>query len=313
MSRPEPSPGYLAFRHTSTRAREAHRARAKRGARDERRARSFPAASASFAAMCDVVARKDATSTRRDEGIRAFATTTRMRAPRVFRGFASDTTAVRTWRDAKRFADAGQGARTTVLTPREGAREAAFIKADCDANECGTFEEACEAVFERGERVYARAECTTTLAVEANVGAVGEVFAEDVALRNCGVWFGAAGNVTPLHYDLCHGFLIMIRGVKTFTIFHKDDFRAMYQRRDRPELSRVNLDAWYAGDADERDRFPDFEDATPLTFTLYPGDMIYTPPFFWHHVRTHDGEPAISVLVPFDLDAEEPVHVSHLY
>jgi hypothetical protein len=105
----------------------------------------------------------------------------------------------------------------------------------------------------------------------------------------------------------------MIRGVKTFTIFHKDDFRAMYQRSDRPELSRVNLDAWYAGDADERDRFPDFEDATPLTFTLYPGDMIYTPPFFWHHVRTHDGEPAISVLVPFDLDAEEPVHVSHLY
>ena len=235
-----------------------------------------------------------------------------MRAPHVFRGFASETTAVRTWRDAKRFADAGQGARTTVLTSREGAR-GAFIKADCDANESGAFEEACEAIFEHGERVYARAECTTTLAVEANVGAVGEVFAEDVALRNCGVWFGAAGNVTPLHYDLCHGFLIMIRGVKTFTIFHKDDFRAMYQRSDRPELSRVNLDAWYAGDADERDRFPDFEDATPLTFTLYPGDMIYTPPFFWHHVRTHDGEPAISVLVPFDLDAEEPVHVSHLY
>ena len=134
MSRTEPPPGLSrAFRHTSARAREAHIARAKRGARDERRARSFPAAAAPFASMCDVVARKDAISTRRDEGIDAFATTTRMRAPHVFRGFASETTAVRTWRDAKRFADAGQGARTTVLTSREGAR-GAFIKADCDAN-----------------------------------------------------------------------------------------------------------------------------------------------------------------------------------
>ena len=136
MSRTEPPPGLSrAFRHTSARAREAHIARAKRGARDERRARSFPAAAAPFASMCDVVARKDAISTRRDEGIDAFATTTRMRAPHVFRGFASETTAVRTWRDAKRFADAGQGARTTVLTSREGAR-GAFIKADCDASSC---------------------------------------------------------------------------------------------------------------------------------------------------------------------------------
>jgi hypothetical protein len=61
------------------------------------------------------------------------------------------------------------------------------------------------------------------------------------------VWMGSGGNITPFHYDLCHGFLVQILGEKTFTLVAPEDFRCMYQRGGRPELSRVDLEAWRAG------------------------------------------------------------------
>jgi hypothetical protein len=38
-----------------------------------------------------------------------------------------------------------------------------------------------------------------------------------VNFENCGLWFGTPGNVTPTHYDLCHGFLVQLMGSKRFT------------------------------------------------------------------------------------------------
>jgi len=233
--------------------------------------------------------------------------------PVLLEGAARETVAVRTWSDARAFRVAGAGARTTVLTSRaEGGKT--FIKRDCDVHDDGTFEEACERIFDRCERAYARAVCTETMAAESGVDVAADAFGRAANLLNCGVWFGAASSVTPLHYDLCHGFLIQIKGVKTFDVFHPDDFRAMYPRKDRPELSRVDVAKYLAGDAREREQFPDFGDVEPVgAYTLRPGDVLYTPPFFWHHVRTHDEETAISVLVPFDMSPAEPIHVCHLY
>jgi len=65
--------------------------------------------------------------------------------------------------------------------------------------------------------------------------------------HNCTVWLGHGGNVTPLHYDLCHGLLVQIRGIKRFTYIHPDDSRHVYQRPDRPEVSRVDYCLWKAG------------------------------------------------------------------
>jgi len=55
---------------------------------------------------------------------------------------------------------------------------------------------------------------------------------------------------------------------------------------------------------------PCFAEATAWHATLSPGDVLYTPPYYWHHVETAD-EAALSVLVPFDPSAEEPVHACH--
>lgn len=133
-------------------------------------------------------------------------------------------------------------------------------------------------------------------------------------LANCGVWVGSAGNLTPLHYDLCHGFLVGVIGTKVVSYFggatysdqdEVDYSRCMYRRDDAPELSNVDLDAWRCGagvaarDAEWR-RHPRFGRAVHRVVELRPGDVLYTPPFCWHHVETTADGPAVSVLVPFD-------------
>jgi hypothetical protein len=138
-------------------------------------------------------------------------------------------------------------------------------------------------------------------------------------LSNCGVWVGSAGNLTPLHYDLCHGLLVGVIGKKMVSYFggaaysdqdEVDYSRCMYRRDDAPELSNVDFDAWRcgagvpAGDA-ERRRHPRFSRAVHRLVELRPGDVLYTPPFCWHHVETTADGPAVSVLVPFDQTQEE--------
>ena len=114
--------------------------------------------------------------------------------------------------------------------------------------------------------------------------------------------------------DLCHGFLVGVTGRKTFTIVCPDEWRCMHPGyRERPELSRVDLEAWRAGSTDERQRHPRFGDATLLTVEVGEGDVLYTPPFWWHHVETTSDGPAVSVLVPFDPELHEPTHVCHLW
>ena len=172
-------------------------------------------------------------------------------------------------------------------------------------------------------RLYARAPLQGTLraevpldGLETLVGGAAEGSPHRFKEANCGVWLGSAGCVTPLHYDLCHGFLVGVLGVKAVTYFSPDDYGALDARPEQPELSTVDLEAWRQGDASaagraERSRHARFAEATAWHAELRPGDVLYTPPFWWHHVETTAEAAALSVLVPFDPAPEEPVHPCH--
>ena len=47
-------------------------------------------------------------------------------------------------------------------------------------------------------------------------------------------------------------------------------------------------------------------DAAAWHAEVRPGDVLYTPPYHWHHVETGHESSALSVLVPWDPTAEEP-------
>ena len=93
--------------------------------------------------------------------------------------------------------------------------------------------------------------------------------------------------------------------------------RAPDSRPDRPELSRVDYEALNEGSAsvaglEEARRHPRFLSATRLVVEVCEGDVLYTPPYWWHHVETKVDAPAVSVLVPFDPEPHEPTHPCHM-
>ena len=128
--------------------------------------------------------------------------------------------------------------------------------------------------------------------------------------KNCGVWISSRGCVTPLHYDLCHGFLTQIYGRKRFILASPDDTLYMYRNQSpftkNQTSSEVDLIKWFLEDIEQRKRFPKIAEVTWYVADLYPGDTLYTPPGWWHCVVSIDT--SISLLTPFDMVAYQKTH-----
>ena len=242
-----------------------------------------------------------------------FASRHRHREPVLLRGFARHWPAIAQWKDVASLAASGAGAEDVrVLSSANNRR---FLIADCEQS-VRPLSAVIDAVFgTEAQRIYARAPLRGGLRDGVDLRVLEELMGGVSPKESCcSVWIGPPGNITPFHYDLCHGWLIGVRGVKTFTLVHPDEHRCMYSgHNERPELSKIDYEAWRAGDEQERSRHPKFAHAVRRTVEVHEGDALYTPPFHWHHVETSASDgPAVSVLVPFDPRPDEPVHVSHL-
>ena len=60
----------------------------------------------------------------------------------------------------------------------------------------------------------------------------------------------------------------------------------------------------------DHDLFPRFEKAKAVTVTLRPGDLLYLPALWLHHVQ-QTGEPAIAVNWWYDMNYDSPVWHLH--
>jgi ribosomal protein L16 Arg81 hydroxylase len=76
-----------------------------------------------------------------------------------------------------------------------------------------------------------------------------------------------------LHYDFLesHAYLAQIVGKKRCTLFSPEDSAALYD-------GKVNVDA------PDFDKFPLLRDATAYECTLEPGELLFMPHRWWHHV-----------------------------
>ncbi|GLQ22061.1 cupin-like domain-containing protein [Algimonas porphyrae] len=110
------------------------------------------------------------------------------------------------------------------------------------------------------------------------------------------IWIGGASRIST-HYDQSHNIACVVSGKRTFTLYAPDQTKNLYPGPIEhtiagPQMSMVDL-----GDPDP-ERFPRFADAqkAALTATLSPGDGLYIPPLWWHHVRA---EGTLNVLVNY--------------
>ena len=99
------------------------------------------------------------------------------------------------------------------------------------------------------------------------------------------LWFGSAGNVTPLHYDPLNNFFLQLHGRKRFTLFSPRFFDELYPFPIDARFSHIShVDA----ERPDLDKHPRFVEAQRHEVALGPGDLLFLPAFWWHHVRSLD-------------------------
>ncbi len=98
-------------------------------------------------------------------------------------------------------------------------------------------------------------------------------------------WIGPSGTVTGYHIDWADNLFVQLYGRKRFYMVSPDQSRNMYPSAKYDSgstLSQVD-----AINYDEK-RFPKFAKVNALTTTLEPGEMLYNPRGWWHHVESLD-------------------------
>ena len=98
-------------------------------------------------------------------------------------------------------------------------------------------------------------------------------------VTNC--WFGPTGTVSPLHHDHYENLFCQVYGYKRFIMFSRHDNMHPHQHHLLENTSQIDIES-----PDVSDKFPDYKDKTAWVADLGPGDVLYVPLHWWHHVRS---------------------------
>jgi len=100
-------------------------------------------------------------------------------------------------------------------------------------------------------------------------------------------WFGPAGTVTPLHHDVMNVLLAQVVGRKLVTLIPSFETHLVY--------NRVGVYSEVDVEAPDYSRYPLFRDVSRHQVLLQPGEALFIPVGWWHHVRSLD----VSISVSF--------------
>lgn len=100
------------------------------------------------------------------------------------------------------------------------------------------------------------------------------------------LWFSPPGCCSAMHYDGLESCVAQVVGRKRWTLFPASTWpalglpSAMPGKHFTPHFSPIDVEA------PDLERFPDYADAERFEFTLEPGDLLYFPAYWPHHVRS---------------------------
>lgn len=95
------------------------------------------------------------------------------------------------------------------------------------------------------------------------------------------MWLGPAGTVTPLHHDDQDILFVQLWGSKRLTLYRPEEEPNLYPI---PNTAFVNADP----EAPDFEQYPLFRNAKGRVVDLHPGDALFLPVPWWHHVRALD-------------------------
>lgn len=101
------------------------------------------------------------------------------------------------------------------------------------------------------------------------------------------LWFGPAGTVTPLHHDALNVLLTQVVGSKLVTLIPSFELPLIYNHVG--VYSEVDLES------PDYARYPLFQRTSRMQVVLEPGQALFIPVGWWHHVRSLD----VSISVSF--------------
>ena len=100
------------------------------------------------------------------------------------------------------------------------------------------------------------------------------------------LWFGPAGTVTPLHHDVINVLFNQVDGWKHFILIPSLEVHRVYN----------NLAVYSAVDPLKPDpeQYPLFAGAQQIHLDVGPGETLFIPAGWWHHVEATDASISIS-------------------
>jgi ribosomal protein L16 Arg81 hydroxylase len=107
---------------------------------------------------------------------------------------------------------------------------------------------------------------------------------QKLALQAPLMWMGPGDSITNLHFDKLPNFVVQLYGRKKWTVYPASQQEYVYLPSDLPinQFSPVNPEQ------PDLEKYPKYAKATPLEFTLNPGEALYLPTHWPHYVRSLD-------------------------
>lgn len=103
-------------------------------------------------------------------------------------------------------------------------------------------------------------------------------------------WFGPKGTISPLHHDPKNNILTQIFGTKQVILFRPEDGEYLYPHEGLMLCNTAQVDPVNP----EAEKFPNFPKATMFKCLLGPGEMLFLPKTWWHHVTAFDKSFSVS-------------------